>query len=40
MIDASSQLIHQFQNLKWIAVRDMLNMIKDDTVNMIKKGVK
>jgi len=29
MTDASSQLIHQFQNPKFMAVRDMLNMIRD-----------
>lgn len=29
MIGASSQLIHQFNNPKWMAVRDMLNMIQD-----------
>ncbi len=37
MIDASSQLIHQFQNVKWIAIRDMLNIIKDSAVKEIKK---
>ena len=29
MIDASSQMVHQRQNPKWMAMRDMLNMIKD-----------
>lgn len=38
MIDASSQLIHQRQNPKWIAMRDMLNITKDGTVALIKKS--
>ena len=29
MTDASSQLIHQFQNPKFMAVRDMLNLMRD-----------
>ena len=29
MRDASSQLVHQFQNPKFMAVRDMLNMVQD-----------
>jgi len=29
MIDASGQMVHQFQNIKFMAIRDMLNIIKD-----------
>lgn len=29
MTDASSQMVHQSQNIKWMAMRDMLNMIRD-----------
>lgn len=36
-IDAAGQMVHQFQNIKWMAMRDMLNMIKDNLVNEIKK---
>ena len=36
MIDASSQAIHQRQNIKFMDIRNMLNMIKDDAVNLIK----
>ena len=38
MIDASSQMIHQRQNPKWMAMRDMLNMIKDGATDLIKKS--
>lgn len=37
MIDASSQLIHQFQNIKFIAVRDMLMLVKDQMVKALNK---
>lgn len=39
MIDASSQMAscHRL-NPKWMALRDMLHLIKDDTINYIKKG--
>ena len=36
MIDASSQAIHQRQNIIFMDIRNMLNMIKDDAVNLIK----
>ena len=36
MIDASTQLIHARMNPKFMAVRDMLNMIKDDTIKLMK----
>ncbi len=36
MIDSASQMVHQFQSLKWVAVRDILNAIKDKQVNAIK----
>lgn len=29
MTDASGQLVHQLGNIKWIAMRDMLHIIKD-----------
>jgi nucleoside 2-deoxyribosyltransferase len=29
MIDASGQMVHQFGNIKWMAMRDMLNIVKD-----------
>lgn len=29
MIDASGQLVHQNQNIKWMAMRDMLNLLRD-----------
>lgn len=35
-IDASSQLIHQRNNIKFIAIRDMLNVIKDDIGRMCR----
>lgn len=38
MIDASSQMVHQRQNPKWMAIRDMLNTIKDGAVDLIKKS--
>ena len=36
MIDASTQLIHVRMNPKFMALRDMLNMIKDDTIKLMK----
>lgn len=35
-IDASSQMVHQRQNIKFMAIRDMLNVIKDDIGRMCK----
>lgn len=29
MIDASGQMVHQFENIKFMALRDMLNIVKD-----------
>jgi len=37
MIDASGQMVHQFQNIKWMAMRDMLNFIKDGIGKQIEK---
>lgn len=39
MIDASSQLVHHRQNPKWMAMRDMLNLIKDGLGKMMTKGM-
>lgn len=39
MIDASSQLIHQRQNIKFMAIRDQLNLIKNGVVKYIKDGI-
>jgi hypothetical protein len=36
MVDASSQMVHQFQNMKFVGMRDMLMLIKDDTIKLIK----
>jgi len=39
MIDASSQMVHQFGNIKFMAVRDMLSIIKDSIANqVVQKG--
>lgn len=38
MIDASTQLVHARMNPKFIAIRDMLRLIHDDTVKLIKGG--
>ena len=38
MIDASGQMIHQRQNPKWMAMRDMLNIIKNGAVELVKKS--
>lgn len=29
MTDASGQMVHQHQNVKWMAMRDMLHVIRD-----------
>jgi len=39
MIDAASQMVHQFQSLKWVAVRDILTKIKDAQTGAIQKEV-
>lgn len=39
MIDASSQMVHQRQNPKWLAMRDMLNIIRDGTKQLVKDGL-
>jgi hypothetical protein len=39
MIDAASQMVHQFQSLKWVACRDILTKIKDSQVGAIKTEV-
>jgi hypothetical protein len=36
MIDASTQIVHARMNPKFMAIRDMLNTIKDDVVNLMK----
>lgn len=36
MIDAASQAVHQRQNVKFMAIRDMLNLIKDDAIKLLK----
>lgn len=36
MIDASTQLVHARLNPKFMAIRDMLNLIRDDTVKLLK----
>lgn len=36
MIDAASQAIHQRQNIKFMDIRAMLNIIKDDAVKLLK----
>lgn len=38
MIDASSQMIHQFGNIKFMAVRDILQIVKKATVGKIDKN--
>ncbi len=38
MIDASSQMTHSRMNPKWMGIRDMLNIIKDDTIKLVKAG--
>lgn len=38
-IDASSQMIHQRNNIKFMAMRDILNMIKDDLGRIVTKGM-
>ena len=40
MIDASSQMVscHRL-NPKWIAIRDMLNIILDGTKKLVKDGL-
>jgi len=30
---AASQLVHHFQNPKWMAIRDMLNIIRDSYIS-------
>lgn len=35
MIDACSQLIHQRGNIKFMAVRDILNIVKKSTIGKI-----
>lgn len=39
MIDASSQMVscHRL-NPKWIAIRDMLNILKDGAKDLVKKS--
>lgn len=37
MIDASGQMIHQFGNIKFMALRDMLTIIKDKMTKAIGK---
>jgi hypothetical protein len=38
---AASQLVHHFNNPKWMAVRDMLNIIRDGYVaETIQNGAK
>jgi hypothetical protein len=39
MIDASSQMVHQRMNPKFMAIRDMLNLIRDDAKNLVKDGL-
>ena len=36
MIDASSQMVHHRINPKFMAVRDMLNIIKDGAIKLLK----
>lgn len=31
---ASGQLVHHFSNPKWMAVRDMLELVRDNSINM------
>lgn len=38
-IDASSQMVHQRQNPKWMAVRDLLNVVKDNIGALVTKGM-
>ncbi len=33
--DSTTQLVHSTRNPKWLAVRDMLNIIRDGYVNQI-----
>lgn len=39
MIDASGQMVHQFGNIKWMAVRDILNVIRDSKLAAVNKSV-
>lgn len=36
-IDASSQMVHARMNPKWIAMRDMLNIVKDSISKLATK---
>lgn len=35
--DASTQLLHHYGNMKWMAVRDMLEIVKDDCMKSVVK---
>lgn len=37
MIDATSQMIHQFGNIKFMAFRDVLNIIKEKMTTALGK---
>lgn len=39
MIDASSQMVHHRGSPKWIAVRDLLNIIKDTVSKTATRGM-
>lgn len=36
--DAASQMVHQHANPKWIAVRDMINIIRDGVSAKVASG--
>lgn len=37
---AASQLIHHYQNPKWMAIRDILNFIRDGCIKMaVAEGI-
>ena len=38
-IDASSQMVHQRQSPKWMALRDLLNVIKDGLGRIATTGM-
>ncbi len=41
MEGAAGALIHHFQNVKWMAIRDIVRMIRDHHLNgVVKEGIK
>lgn len=41
MEGAASQLIHHYQNIKWMAIRDIIRMIRDHHLkNIVQEGLR